>query len=211
MIQFPVVNLEGKAHGTIDLDPSIFCVDLRKDCLAEVVRWQLARRQAGTHKALGRSEVHGTTKKMYKQKGTGRARHGSKDVVQFRGGGIVFGPVPHAHDFKLNKKFRALAIKMLLSMKLREENLVIVEDLVVVSGKTKTVWDMLREQKLLSALFVGDGGGTDTFVRAVRNLQGVDFIVPGGLNVYDGLLHTKLVLTQHAIEDLMIRLQRKVA
>jgi large subunit ribosomal protein L4 len=208
MIQVSVPTLDGQSCGALDLDESVFGVALRRECLSEMVRWQLARRQAGTHSSRGRGEVHGTTKKMYKQKGTGNARHGSRDVTQFRGGGIVFGPVPHAHDFKLNKKVRALDLKMLLSLKLREENLVVLKALALPSGKTKTAQGILKERGLTSALFVDQSGDSDAFFRAIRNLENIDYIAPEGLNVYDGLLHEKIVLTTRAIESLTYRLQR---
>ncbi|MDR2417279.1 MAG: 50S ribosomal protein L4 [Holosporales bacterium] len=210
MIQVPVTTLEGESCSALDLDEAVFGVALRRACLAEVVRWQLARRQAGTHSSRGRGEVHGTTKKMYKQKGTGNARHGSRDVTQFRGGGIVFGPVPHAHDFKLNKKVRVLALKMLLSLKLREENLVVLKTLSLPLDKTKAAQEILRKRGLISALFVDHVEESNVFVRAIQNLKNIDFIPPEGLNVYDGLRHEKLVLTERSIEALTKRFQGSV-
>ncbi|MDR1267458.1 MAG: 50S ribosomal protein L4 [Holosporales bacterium] len=208
MIQAPVTTFEGKARGTIDLESSVFEVPLRRLCLSEVVRWQLACRQAGTHATRGRGEVHGTTKKMYKQKGTGRARHGSRDVSQFRGGGVVFGPTPRSHAFKLNKKVRFLALKMLLSLKLKEENLWIVEDFSIPSGKTGALRALLEKRGWKSSLFVDAFDSDALFPRAVHNLPGMDVLPPEGLNVYDGLRHKKLILTRRAAEGLTKRLQR---
>jgi large subunit ribosomal protein L4 len=148
---------------------------------------------------------------MYKQKGTGNARHGSRDVAQFRGGGIVFGPLPRAHDFKLNKKVRILALKMLLSLKLCEKNLIVLKTLKLSSGKTKAAQELLKKRGWVSALFVDHAEDSDAFARAVQNIENIDFILPEGLNVYDGLLHEKLVLTPRAIESLMARFQGKVA
>jgi large subunit ribosomal protein L4 len=193
----------------MDLEETLFSVPLRRACLAEVIRWQLARRQAGTHASRGRGEVHGTTKKMYKQKGTGRARHGSRDVAQFRGGGVVFGPVPHSHAFKINKKVRVLALKMLLSLKYREKNLLIIEDFAKAPEKTKALRTLFQAREWHSVLFVDSCDSVAPFARAVRNVPGMDLIMPLGLNVYDGLNHEKLILTRRSVDSLMLRLLKK--
>ena len=131
-----VTTLDGAEAGEISLSDEIFGLDPRSDILQRMVRWQLAKRQAGTHKSKGRSEVSGTTKKMYKQKGTGGARHGAKTAPQFRGGGKAFGPVVRSHAHDLTKKFRALALKHGLSAKVKGETLVVVSDVVLVRPKT---------------------------------------------------------------------------
>ena len=206
-MKLQVLKLDGTSSGEISLDDAIFAIEPKTESLSDVVRWQLARRQAGTHAVKGRSDVARTGKKLYRQKGTGRARHGARTANIFVGGGVIFGPVPRSHAFKINRKVRQLALKTMLSLKVRENNLVVLEDLVVADGKTKTLLASLQNLSLKSALFV-DGETFDTgFARACANIYGVDMIPACGLNVYDGLKHEKILLTRAAADLIQERLR----
>ena len=200
-----VTTLDGAAAGEISLSDEIFGLDPRSDILQRMVRWQLARRQAGTHKSKGRSEISGTTKKMYKQKGTGGARHGAKTAPQFRGGGKAFGPVVRSHAHDLTKKFRQLALKHALSSKARSEDLVIVADVALDAAKTKVVKERFAKLGWANALII-DGATVDTnFGLAARNVPHIDVLPVQGINVYDILRREKLVLTKAAVEALQER------
>ncbi|MCR5225210.1 MAG: 50S ribosomal protein L4 [Alphaproteobacteria bacterium] len=201
-----VMKLDGTTGGDITLNDAVFKIEPKTESLADVIRWQLARRQAGTHAVKGRSDVSRTTKKLYRQKGTGNARHGARTANIFIGGGIVFGPTPRSHDFKVNKKVRILALKSLLSIKAKEKNLVIVEDLNVENLKTKGLVESLNKMKLDSALFVDATTDCVNFKKACGNLHKVDVLPVIGFNVYDGLSHEKIVLTKSAVAGLQERL-----
>lgn len=204
-MKLQVIKLDGTKSGDIVLDDSVFGIEPKTESLADVVRWQLARRQAGTHAVKGRSDVSRTSKKLYRQKGTGRARHGARTANIFVGGGIVFGPTPRSHDFKINKKVRELALRSMLSLKAKENNLVICEDLNLATNKTKDLSAILSGLDLKSALFV-DFGNFDNFKQACSNLYRIDVLPTIGLNVYDGLRHEKIVLTRSAVENIQGRL-----
>jgi len=204
-MKLQVIKLDGTKSGDIVLNDSVFGIEPKTESLADVVRWQLARRQAGTHAVKGRSDVSRTSKKLYRQKGTGRARHGARTANIFVGGGIVFGPTPRSHDFKINKKVRELALRSMLSLKARENNLVICEDLNLATNKTKDLSAMLSKLDLKSALFV-DFENFDNFKQACSNLYRIDVLPTIGLNVYDGLRHEKIVLTRSAVEKIQERL-----
>lgn len=204
-MKLQVIKLDGTESGDIVLNDSVFGIEPKTESLADVVRWQLARRQAGTHAVKGRSDVSRTSKKLYRQKGTGRARHGARTANIFVGGGIVFGPTPRSHDFKINKKVRELALRSMLSLKAKENNLVICEDLSLATNKTKDLSVMLNKLNLNSALFV-DFENFDNFRQACSNLYRVDVLPTIGLNVYDGLRHEKIVLTRSAVEKIQERL-----
>lgn len=204
-MKLQVIKLDGTESGDIVLNDSVFGIEPKTESLADVVRWQLARRQAGTHAVKGRSDVSRTSKKLYRQKGTGRARHGARTANIFVGGGVVFGPTPRSHDFKINKKVRELALRSMLSLKAKENNLVICEDLNLATNKTKDLSAMLNKLDLKSALFV-DFGDFDNFKQACSNLYRIDVLPTIGLNVYDGLRHEKIVLTRSAVEKIQERL-----
>lgn len=204
-MKLQIVKLNGEVGGEIALDDAVFNIEPKTECLADVVRWQLARRQAGTHAVKTRGFINRTKKKAFRQKGTGNARHGAKTANIFVGGGVVFGPTPRSHDFKINKKVRILAIKSLLSIKARENNLVICEDLNIGSSKTKDLKESLKKMNLESALFV-DSADCTNFKNACSNIYRVDVIPAMGFNVYDGLRHEKLVLTKDAVAGLQERL-----
>jgi large subunit ribosomal protein L4 len=205
-MKLEVVKLDGGASGDIELDEAVFGIEPKTECLADVVRWQLAKRQAGTHAVKGRSDVNRTTKKLYKQKGTGRARHGAKTANIFVGGGVVFGPVVRSHGFKINKKVRKLAIKSLLSIKIKENNVIICEDLNLETSKTKDLLKSLDKLSLKSALFVDGSTDCEKFRSACSNLYKIDVLPTAGFNVYDGLRHDKIVLTRSAVAGLQERL-----
>ncbi len=204
-MKLQVIKLDGTKSGDIVLNDSVFGIEPKTESLADVVRWQLARRQAGTHAVKGRSDVSRTSKKLYRQKGTGRARHGARTANIFVGGGVVFGPTPRSHDFKINKKVRELALRSMLSLKAKENNLIICEDLNLATNKTKDLSAILGKLDLKSALFV-DFGNFDNFKQACSNLYRIDVLPTIGLNVYDGLSHEKIVLTRSAVENIQERL-----
>ncbi|MDD4555746.1 MAG: 50S ribosomal protein L4 [Alphaproteobacteria bacterium] len=201
-----ILNLDNEKVGTISLNESIFGLEVRADILQRVVRWQLARMQSGNHKTKGRSEVAMTGAKPFKQKGTGRARQGSRKTAQFRKGGIVFGPVVRDHSHDLTKKFRALGLKTALSAKAKEGNLVIVESTKISTPKTKDLLVKLDTCGLNNCLII-DGKEVDmNFALASRNIVNVDVLPAVGANVYDILRKNKLVLTKDAIACLEERL-----
>jgi large subunit ribosomal protein L4 len=202
-----VLTLDNKAAGDIDLDDAVFGADVRKDILARMVNYQLAKRRAGTHKTKSRGEVQGTTKKAYKQKGTGRARHGSLRVVQYRGGGVVFGPVVRDHGHSLTKKVRKLAMKSALSAKQADGKLIILDEVKLGDGKTKALVEKLGKLGLSSALIVGGVEIDSNFARAAQNIAMIDVLPIQGANVYDILRRDTLVLTREAVQTLEARLK----
>jgi len=201
-----VLTLDAGASGDIDLDESIFGISPRSDILQRVVRWQLAKRQAGTHATKGRSDVSYSTKKIYRQKGTGGARHGSRGAPIFRGGGVYKGPTPRSHAHELPKKVRALGLKMALSDKASSDRLIVIDSAKLEDGKTKSLKSHLEKLGVRKALFI-DGNDLDAgFARAARNLDGVDVLPGAGANVYDIMLKDTLVVTRAGIEALTARL-----
>lgn len=206
-MKLDVKNIENKVVGSVELSDEIFGLEVRKDIMARVVLWQLAKRRAGTHKAKTMSEVSGTTKKPFKQKGGGRARQGSLRAPQFRTGGVVFGPVVRDHGFNLPKKIRKLGLKTALSAKAKEGKLLVLDSASLKSAKTKEVADKFKALGISTALVI-DGNELDqNFVLASRNVAGVDVLPQQGANVYDILRRDMLVLTKQAIENLEARLK----
>jgi len=206
-MKIDVVNLEAQNVGSVELADEVFGVEVRRDILARMVNYQLAKRRAGTHKTKQIWEVSGTTKKPFKQKGSGNARQGSLRSAQFRGGGVIFGPVVRSHAHDLPKKVRALALKVALSAKVAEGKLVILEKAAVVSPKTKELLARLTKLNLANALFI-DGAELDlNFALASRNLPHVDVLPSQGANVYDILRRDTLVLTKDAVLALEARLK----
>ncbi|MCB9945440.1 MAG: 50S ribosomal protein L4 [Geminicoccaceae bacterium] len=206
-MQVEVKNLAGESVGTAELSDAVFGADVREDILHRVVRWQLAKRRSGTHKVKGRSEVSGSTAKIYKQKGTGRARHGAKRGTMFRGGGIVFGPTPRDHGFDLPKKVRKLGLRGALSSKARDGKLIVVDAVTMSEPKTKVLRGTLDGLGLDSALFVVAGEADRNFALASRNIPLIDLLSQEGANVYDILRRDTLVLTRDAAKLLEERLQ----
>ena len=197
-----ITTLAGKDAGKVKLSDAIFGLEPREDILQRVVRWQLAKKQQGTHQAKGRAEIARTGAKMYKQKGTGRARHSSARAPQFRGGGKAHGPVARDHSHDLPKKVRALGLKHALSAKLRAESLIVIDELAVKDGKTKVLAESLAKLGLTNALVIG-GAEVDTgFRKAASNLVNIDVLPVQGINVYDILRRNTLVLSKAAVEAL---------
>jgi large subunit ribosomal protein L4 len=197
-----ITTLAGKDAGKLKLSEEIFGLDPREDILQRVVRWQLAKKQQGTHKALGRAEVSRTGAKMYKQKGTGRARHHSARAPQFRGGGKAHGPVVRDHSHDLPKKVRALGLKHALSAKAKSESLIIVDDLAVKDAKTKAIAESFAKMGLTNALMIGGAELDVNFKRAAANIPNIDVLPIQGINVYDILRRGTLVLSKAAVEAL---------
>lgn len=205
-MKIAVKNLANNAVGEIELNDAVFGVDVRADILHRVVVYQLAKRRAGTHKTKGISEISGTTRKPYKQKGTGNARHGSLRSPQFRGGARIFGPVVRSHAFDLNKKVRALGLRCALSSKMQSGKLVVLDDAVATSHKTKEMALVMKGLGLSSALIIGGNELDVNFTRAASNLPLIDVLPSQGANVYDILRRDVLVLTKAAVADLEARL-----
>jgi large subunit ribosomal protein L4 len=195
-----VTTLDAKKAGTVELPDDVFGLEPRADILHRMVRYQLLKRQAGTHHAKDRSLVSGRREKMYKQKGTGRARHGNKLAPQFRGGGKAFGPVPRSHAVELPKKVRALALKHALSSKVKADELVILDKAELAEAKTQKLKSMFQTLGFDSALIIGGKELDGNFALAARNLPNIDVLAVAGLNVYDILRRRKLVLTKAALE-----------
>jgi large subunit ribosomal protein L4 len=201
-----VRTLDNQEVGDIELAEEVFGLPVRGDILARVVNWQLAKRRAGTHKTKGISEISGTTKKPYKQKGTGRARQGSLRSPQFRGGAVIFGPVVRSHEFSLQKKVRRLGLKTALSAKQAEGKLIVIDAARVDEAKTKALRARFAALGWDSVLII-DGAVSDDFARAARNLPKVDVLPQLGANVYDILRRDMLVLTREAVQQLEARLK----
>jgi large subunit ribosomal protein L4 len=197
-----VKTLEGKDAGKVSVSDAIFGLDPREDIIARMVRYQLAKKQQGSHSTKTRAEVWRTGKKMYKQKGTGRARHHSARAPQFRGGGRAHGPVVRSHAHDLPKKVRALALRHALSAKLKSEELIIVDNLVAAEAKTKALLGALGGLGLTNVLFIGGAELDANFKLAAQNIPNVDVLPVQGINVYDILRRRKLVLTKAAVEAL---------
>jgi large subunit ribosomal protein L4 len=201
-MKLDVIALDGQSAGSVELSDEIFGLEPRTDILQRMVRWQLAARQAGTHKTKTRGEIRATTAKMFKQKGTGRARHGARTAPQFRGGGKSFGPVVRSHAHGLPKKVRALALKHALSAKAQAQSLIVVDSATADSPKTKALAERLAKLELGPALLV-DGSELDTNFRlAARNVGDLDVLPVQGINVYDILRRDTLVLTKAAVAAL---------
>jgi len=202
----PVTTLDNQPSGEIELSDAVFGLPVREDILARVVNWQLAKRRRGTAATKTRGEVQGSTRKIYRQKGTGRARHGSIRANIFRGGGVAHGPRPRSHAFDLPKKVRRLGLKTALSAKAAQGKLIVLEEAKAESPRTKGLKKRLDELGLSSALIVGGESLDDNFSLAARNLVGIDVLPQIGANVHDILRHDHLVLTKDAVQALEARL-----
>jgi large subunit ribosomal protein L4 len=206
-MRLTVQTLDNEEVGDIELADEVFGLPVRQDILARVVNWQLAKRRAGTHKTKGISEIQGTTRKPYKQKGTGRARQGSLRSPQYRGGARIFGPVVRSHGFDLQKKVRRLGLKTALSAKQSEGKLVVIDAARIDDPKTKALRTCLATLGWDSVLII-DGPTVDqSLARAARNLPRVDVLPQQGANVYDILRRDRLVLTREAVRHLEARLK----
>src|SRR5688500_10435455 len=201
-MELQVKTLAGAAAGTVTVSDAVFGLEPRPDILQRMVRYQSLKRQQGTHKTKGRSEIKATSKKMYRQKGTGSARHGNKAAPQFRGGGKAFGPVVRSHAIDLPKKVRALALKHALSVKAKSDAIVVLEDLATAEGKTKLLLAKFAGLGLANALIIGGAEIDENFGRAARAIPQIDVLPIQGINVYDILRRDTLVLTKAAVEAL---------
>ncbi len=197
-----ITTLENKKAGSIELSDAIFGLKPRPDLLHRMVRYQLAKRQAGTHKTKGRSEIQGSTRKFVRQKGSGGARHGNRKANLFRGGGKGFGPVPRSHASKLPKKVRALALRHALSAKVKSNELIILDKASVKEPKSNALRAQLADLGLNSALIIDGSTLEENFSLAARNIPRVDVLPIEGINVYDILRREKLVLTTDAVSAL---------
>lgn len=202
-----VINLDNSAAGDIDLAEEVFGVEVRKDILARMVNWQLAKRRAGTHKVKTRGEISGTTRKQFRQKGTGRARQGSHRATQFRGGATVFGPVVRDHAHKLQKKVRKLAMRSALSSKQAAGKLFILDEATMKAPKTKDLIGQLGKLGWRDVLVVGGAELDTNFQMAASNIPHLDVLPSQGANVYDILRRDMLVLTKEAVQILEARLK----
>ena len=202
-----VINLDGGKAGSIDLDDALFGLVPRADILHRVVRWQRSKAQAGTHSTLTRAEVSYSTKKIYKQKGTGGARHGSKKAPIFRHGGVVKGPQPRSHAHDLPKKFRALGLKHALSAKAAAGELIIIDAIAMAEAKSSILAKAAKELGWKRVLIIDGAELNENFVMAARNIAGIDVLPTMGANVYDILKRDQLVITKAGVAALEARLK----
>ena len=206
-MELKITTLDGEEKGSVNLSDTIFGLEPRQDLIQRCVVWQLAKRRAGTHKVKGRAEIWRTGKKMYKQKGTGGARHGSQRANLFRGGGRSFGPVVRSHAIDLPKKVRVLALKHALSAKAKDGGIVVIEDAKLAATKTKLLKGHFEKLGVANALII-DGAEIDNGFRlATRNIPNIDVLPIQGINVYDILRRHTLVLTRAALDALEARLK----
>jgi large subunit ribosomal protein L4 len=203
-MKLPVVKLDSAKAGEIEASDAVFGIsEIRSDILQRMVRYQLSKRQAGTHSTQNRDDVSVTTKKLYRQKGTGGARHGSRNAPIFVGGGVAHGPHPHSHAHDLPKKVRALAMKHALSSKAKDGSLIVVDALA--GEKTKDLVGQLKKLGISNALVIGGEKLDEKFAKAARNIPNIDVLPLAGLNVYDVLRRKTLVLSREAVEGVNAR------
>ncbi|MDQ0163571.1 50S ribosomal protein L4 [Bacillus alveayuensis] len=200
MPKVALYNQNGSTVGEIELNDSVFGIEPNKHVLFEAVIMQRASLRQGTHKVKNRSEVSGGGRKPWRQKGTGRARHGSIRSPQWRGGGTVFGPKPRTYAYKLPKKVRRLAIKSALSSKVQENNIVVLEDLMLERPKTKEMVNILKGLSVEKKALIVTADHNETVALSARNIPGVTVVTAAGVNVLDVLNHDKLVITKAAVE-----------
>ncbi len=204
-MKIDITSLDGQAAGSIELKDDIFGLEPRMDLIHRMVRWQLAKRRAGTHAVKNRADIARTGKKMYKQKGTGGARHGSARVPQFRGGGRAFGPVVRSHEHDLTKKVRALALRHALSAKAKDGGIIVWDKAEASGSKTKALRETFGKLGLTSALIIDGAAPQQAFSLAARSIPHIDVLPVQGINVYDILRREKLVLTRAAVDALEAR------
>ena len=197
-----VTNLDGKGAGKVSLSDKVFGLEPREDIIQRMVRWQLAKRRQGTQSVLGRSEVDRTKAKMYRQKGTGNARHHAASAPQFRGGGRAHAPKPRDHSHDLTKKFRALALRHALSVKAKDGSLIVVDSLAADEPKTAALRGKLGKMGIENALMIGGSEVDRNFGLAAANIPNVDVLPVQGINVYDIIRRSTLVLSKDAVDAL---------
>ena len=204
-MKLDIIKINGKKTGDISLKDNIFNIEPRTDIMSRVVNWQLSKKRVGSHSVLSRSEISLTKSKAFKQKGTGRARRGANSVVQFRGGGVVHGPVVRNHSHKLNKKIRKLGLKSALSSKAKNDNLIILDKLEC-DGKTSSIKKLLNSLKINSCCVIQSEDASTEFIRAIKNIPNSMILSQLGANVYDILKYKKLIITEAAVKKLEERL-----
>lgn len=204
-MELKVTTLDGGEAGSVTVSDAIFGLDPRTDIIHRCVVWQLAKRRGGTHAVKNRADINRTGKKMYRQKGTGSARHGSARVNLFRGGGRAFGPVVRSHEIGLPKKMRALALKHALSAKAKDDGIMVIDALSLDDGKTRELRGRLNKLGLANALFIDGAQIAASVQAAARNLPNIDVLPAAGINVYDVMRRHKLVLTRAAVAALEAR------
>jgi large subunit ribosomal protein L4 len=204
-MKLDVTSLAGDTTGSVELSDAIFGLEPRSDLIQRYVLWQLAKRQAGTRKTKTRAEINRTGKKIYRQKGSGNARHGSARAPIFRGGGRAMGPVVRSHAHDLPKKVRVLAMKHALSAKARDGAILVVDNASIEAPKTKALKEIFSKRGLLNALIIDGAAIEENFARAARNIPNIDVLPVQGINVYDMLRRHTLVLTKAAVDALEAR------
>ena len=203
ILKIKVFDLDNKQKDDIDVPSFIFSTDIKEEIVAKVVNWQLSKKRQGSHKVKERNEIVGSNAKIYRQKGTGRARHGSKKVVQFKGGGVVHGPRVRSHEKKIPSKLKKQAIRILLSSKLKDGKLKVIDKLESKDIKTKTVLKKFSKMGLISATFVEDGEINKNFLLSVRNIKEIDTLSVKGLNAVQILKRDQLVISSSAIKKVV--------
>jgi large subunit ribosomal protein L4 len=206
-MELKITTLDGEEKGSVNLSDAIFGLEPREDIIQRCIVWQLAKRRAGTHKVKDRAEITRTGKKMYKQKGTGGARHGSQRANLFRGGGRSFGPLVRSHAIDLPKKVRVLALKHALSAKAKDGGIILIEEAKLTETKTKALKGHFNKLGLANALIIGGAEIDNGFFLASRNIPNIDVLPVQGINVYDILRRNTLVLTRAAVDALEARLK----
>jgi large subunit ribosomal protein L4 len=203
LLKIKVYDLDNKEVEDLSVPGSIFDVELKPDIVAKVVNWQLSNKRQGSHKVKERNEISGSTAKIYRQKGTGRARHGSKKVVQFKGGGVVHGPRVRTHNKKIPSKVKKQAIRILLSSKLKDGNLRVINKLESKSIKTKSMIQKFNKLGLSSATFIDEDSINKNFLLSIRNIKNIDFLSIKGLNAVQILKRDTLVVSLSAIKKVV--------
>lgn len=204
-IKHKIIDLDNKSKENIDLPGFIFSADIKEEIVAKVVNWQLSNRRQGSHKVKERNEIVGSNAKIYRQKGTGRARHGSKKVVQFKGGGVVHGPKVRSHSKKIPSKLKKQAIRILLTSKLKNGKLKIIDKLELKKIKTKEVKSKLEKLGIKSATFIEIGDINKNFLLSTRNIKNIDLLSISGLNAYQILKREDLVVSLSAVKEVVKR------
>ena len=204
-IKHQIIDLDNKSKDNIDLPRFIFSSEIKKEIVAKVINWQLSNKRQGSHKVKERNEVVGSNAKIFRQKGTGRARHGSKKVVQFKGGGVVHGPKVRSHNKKIPSKLKKQAIRILLSSKLKDGKLKIVNKLELKNIKTKEAKSKLDKLGIKSATFIEVGDINKNFLLSIRNLKNIDLLSVNGLNAYQIIKREDLVVSLSAVKELVNR------
>ncbi len=204
-MKFNLMNLDNSVIDQIELNPDVFGSPIRYDIMHNIVNWQLAKRRSGNHKVKEVGDVRGSTRKIYKQKGTGRARHGSARAAQFRGGGVIFGPVLRSHSFKINKKVRAIGIRSCLSLKFSQSSLIFLDNINLSSSKTSDLVKKINNMGIASALVIHENHNP-MFDFAAKNIVKLAHIPAVGINVYDILRYKTLIITLDALKSIEKRL-----